>query len=372
MGVADLIPGFSGGTVAFIVGIYPDLVRSILTLNSHTLRLLLTLRIRDFFRSTAWEFLSALALGIVISALTFVHAIRSMLAQPKLHTYLMAAFFGLVVASVVICGSRLRRWGAVDLLLAFLGALFALCSVLGALNRDVAPGYDIPIAKERVDLSVEAYNYNPNREQLLNVPPSTVKSMILQGVISPTTSIYTHKSGEPSIANQIIKQSNRYIDPFLILSGAVAVSALLLPGISGSYILIILGVYPVIIGALADQVSSWINLSFDGESFRLLVNFTLGIILGLLLFSRLIDWLMQRYFTYTIATIIGFLVGALPAVWPFWSYSYYLFPLTLTPKLQIEAPALPNLFASYFWISLVLAIAAFTLALFMERKFSRR
>ncbi|MDP1836243.1 MAG: DUF368 domain-containing protein [Chlamydiales bacterium] len=373
MGAADLVPGFSGGTVAFIMGIYPSLIRSILSFNPTNLRYLLTLQLPAFFNGIAWEFLLALVSGIFLSLITWVHVIHHMLGDPQLRMYLMSAFFGLVIASIGICARQVREWNAAQIFWAFAGAGLAFLSVIGAMQHDIEKDtYDVAFPSTRIPKlsnDIVVNNYDHKTQRLLAVPEAAVSAMLVQGIISESTPAYSNVQNQEGVVQDFVqKQSKSYISPYIIFCGAIAICALLLPGISGSYLLVIMGLYSVIIGALADLVFSWTHLSFDVDAFMILANLAVGIGLGLSIFARIVGWLMRNYHDQTVATMTGFVIGAMPAIWPFWSYTYQLMPLRLQdgPQLQLMEPLMPDVVASYFWISVVVAALAFALAFLLE------
>lgn len=158
------------------------------------------------------------------------------------------------------------------------------------------------------------------------------------------------------------------IDPWLILCGAIGISAMLLPGISGSYLFMVLGVYATIVGSLANFTGGLKALSFDLDAFLVLVNVLIGICLGAFTISRVISWLFAHYHATTIALLIGFMVGALRAVWPFWTYRYVTIPTQLAkgPQLEVVEPILPDFTSPLFWGALACAIAGFLLVILLE------
>lgn len=161
-----------------------------------------------------------------------------------------------------------------------------------------------------------------------------------------------------------------HIDPWLILCGAIGISAMLLPGISGSYLFMILGVYGTIVGALADFTGALKGFSFDADAFFVLMNVLVGICLGAFTISRLISWLFAHYHSTTIALLIGFMVGALRAVWPFWSYRYITIPTQLAKGAQLQAvePILPDIASPLFWGALACGLGGFLLVFVLEKK----
>ena len=230
MGAADVVPGVSGGTIAFISGIYIELINSIKSLNIKALKVL-----RHQGLAAAWQhingnFLAVLLAGVFTSLFSLAQVMQYLLAQYPLP--LWSFFTGLIVGSVIYLLRQHPPSLAVD------KGLF----VLG-----IALAYGLSIA------------------------PATA----LEG--DHTT---------------------------MFFAGTIALCAMILPGISGSFILVLLGLYPVFIGAIA-------NVQLD-----ILLVFGSGGILGLMAFSRLLSWLLDNYQTMVIALMCGFLVGSLNIIWP--------------------------------------------------------
>ncbi|HPQ57441.1 MAG TPA: DUF368 domain-containing protein [Flavobacteriales bacterium] len=230
MGAADVVPGVSGGTIAFISGIYEELLASIRALGPDTLAVLRAQGPAAAWRQFNGGFLLTLVAGIATSVLLLVRPITWLLEhQPVL---IWSFFFGLIAASVLVCGRLVRHWTV--------GPLVGL--VLGA-----GAAYAVGV--------LHAGN------------------------------------GSDSLW-------------FYFLAGAIAICAMILPGISGSFILLLLGAYGPVMEAV--------------KSFDLVVVGTVGLgaILGLMSFSRLLTWMFQRHHDLTVATLSGFLLGSLSIVWP--------------------------------------------------------
>ncbi len=230
MGMADVVPGVSGGTVAFITGIYAQLLQSIRNISVGSLPLLLKKDFQGLWQHISGNFLLTLALGIITGVLLLANVLHQILQQtPHL---LWSFFFGLIAASSVFMIVQLQRrsWKEV---------VAGLCGVIMAAGLAL----QTPIAVE------------------------------------------------PSLL-------------VVFAAGAVAICAMILPGISGSFILLLLGLYEYIIISIK---------TFD--LFPLSV-FVSGCIIGLLSFSHLVHFLLERYKTVTLAVLIGFMVGALVKVWP--------------------------------------------------------
>jgi putative membrane protein len=234
MGAADIVPGVSGGTIALIAGIYQRLINALGSIGPSLWQVFRAdggiKGLLAVWRQVDATFLLVLLLGIVTSFATLAGMIKYLLDnQPLL---IWSFFFGLVVATVVILLSEIKRWTAARASLFIAGLLIAV--------------------------------------------------FISQLPISSAT---------PSL-------------PYLFFAGAIAICAMILPGISGSFILLLMGAYDAVLEAV--------------DTFNLTVVFTLmaGMLTGLLLFTRLLKWLLSKYYQATLALLTGFIAGSLVKVWP--------------------------------------------------------
>ena len=252
MGAADVVPGVSGGTIAFISGIYEELLRSIHACTPLALVSLFRDGPKVFWRRINGTFLSVLFSGILFSIATLARLITYLLDhQPLL---LWSFFFGLIVASILFIWRQLVRKGFWEYLFLFLGLCAALASAFA--------------------------------------PPVQ-------------------------------------LDPTLFVifgAGMLAICAMILPGISGSFILLLLGMYSVILGAVSRA------------DFSMLTIFALGCVAGLMLFSRLLSWLLSRFHGITLSVLTGFLAGSLVMVWP-WRESTFTTSKGHADTLQLLAPS---------------------------------
>jgi putative membrane protein len=158
-----------------------------------------------------------------------------------------------------------------------------------------------------------------------------------------------------------------------MLCGSLAASAMLLPGVSGAYLLQILGMYSSVISALADLTGGIRSGTLNMDALLLLGSLLIGIIAGLLLFSRLINWMLQHARSVTIGALSGFMIGALGAVWPFWSHQFIWNPLKLDkgPLLHPLEPFLPSLNDPTTWAALAFTGLGFSLIISLEAIASR-
>lgn len=362
MGMADIVPGVSGGTVTFILGYYENLIESIKSLNATAIKAILTLRFNLFFKTVKWKFLSALLLGISFSLVNLAHFFNYALGNETYRTLLYALFFGLIIAASILCILRIRQWRLSTLALLFAGllsAFFLTNPQLKSVSKE--PLYFVKILPPSIaPLEVaKVQNYDPGTQMLSNISESMLEAMLAKGVVSGNDFVYRSDTKEEGMVKQFVSSNGmRIIDWWIVLCGAIGICAMLLPGISGSYLLTILGAYPVVIGALADFTSGVKHWKFDVDAFYILLSIGLGIIIGALTFSRAVSWLLRHYHDAAMAFLAGSMVGALRTIWPFYTYLYTLHPLRLDKGifLQTEAPFLPNLTTPLF-------IQAFSLTL---------
>ena len=231
MGAADVVPGVSGGTIAFISGIYEELLNSISSFNFSLINVFKNEGFKSVWIKVNGNFLVSLFVGILISVLSLAKLIESMLENHPI--VIWSFFFGLVLASIIYIGKQITKWTK--------GSF--LCLILGAI------------------LAFYITTLNP--------------------MVSANSSPW-----------------------FLFLAGMIAICAMILPGISGSFILVLLGAYKPVLNAL------------NTKDFVSIIIFLVGAILGLLSFSRILKWLFSTYKNYTLATLTGFIIGSLNKIWP--------------------------------------------------------
>ena len=230
MGAADVIPGVSGGTIAFITGIYEELINSIKSVNLSSLKLLLTFKFKDFWQAINGTFLLSLFTGIAISIISLAKGLKYLLDHYPILVW--SFFFGLVVASAIYVARTIPSW-----------------------------------------------------------KPGTVAAGIAGIVVAYYITVLT-----PAEANTTYW--------FIFLSGAIAICAMILPGISGSFILVLLGMYKFILEAVGNF------------QFAIIVTFLAGAAIGIVSFSNVLSWLLKKYHNITISMLAGFMVGSLNKVWP--------------------------------------------------------
>ncbi|MTB51098.1 DUF368 domain-containing protein [Lewinella sp. W8] len=263
MGIAEAIPGVSGGTIAFITGIYERLLLAIgKILGPEVIGTLRKEGIVAAWKAADGGFLLQLGIGMVGGLILAVLGITELLVHYP--PVVWGFFFGLIISSAIYIGRQITHWGGVSIVLLILGIAIAYF--------------------------------------LTTINPMAGSSSLL----------------------------------FVFLAGAIAISALILPGISGSFILLLLGMYTVVFTAVRDLVGGELG------KIQIVIVFALGCLIGLALFSRLLTYTFKSYPNQTLAILTGFMLGSLNKLWPWRN------PLTtrLNSKGEevalLEVPVLPD------------------------------
>lgn len=276
MGAADIVPGVSGGTMAFILGIYETLIHAIKSFNFEALRLALSLKVKELLVYISFRFLLALGLGLLAAIVLLSGFLSAVMDDEQGRTLLFAFFFGLVLASILTIGVKVR-WASASI------AMF----VVGAVSAFV----------------------------IVNIVPAEAD----------------HSA------------------PMLFLSGMIAITAMILPGISGSFMLLILGQYDYVLTAVSER------------DLPPVIIVGLGAVAGIIAFSRVLSFLLAHYYHVTVALLVGFMAGSLWKIYP-WKEC-------LTSDLDrhgdfrclAEQNVRPDLTAGDFWLALALMIGGFLL-----------
>ena len=287
MGAADVVPGVSGGTIAFISGIYEELLASISAINIANLKLLKNEGIKAAWKAINGNFLLALLSGIFISIISLAKLITWLLENKPILVW--SFFFGLVLASILFVSKQITKWNASAIILFIIGA-------------------------------VAAYYIT-----------------ILHPAISESSSLL-----------------------FYFFAGALAICAMILPGISGSFILVLLGAYKPILKALD---------ALQYKDIKLLAVVAFGAVVGILSFSKLLNWLFDHHKNSTLAVLTGFILGSLNKIWP-WKE-------TLTWRLDSHGVKIPFNEQSVspfsyqgdpqLMMAIILLIAGFLLIILLEK-----
>lgn len=277
MGAADVIPGVSGGTIAFIMGIYGELLNSIKSINGEAFRLFFSGKFVAFWKHINGTFLASLFAGILISVFSLARLMKYLLEFHPIP--LWSFFFGLILASAVYILKGLDKWNIQNII---------------SLLAGVATGAFICLAS----------------------PGQTPDELW-----------------------------------FIFLSGAIAICAMILPGISGSFILLLLGKYEFVMSAVSS-----LNIP-------VLLVFALGCAVGIVSFSHFLSWLLKKYYMLTIALLSGFMLGSLLKVWP-WKVpgSTEGFDFPALPGTYAEVTGLDPL----LWQSVAFAVIGLAIVLGIE------
>ena len=287
MGIANIIPGVSGGTIALITNIYEDLIFSLRSFNYRALKLILNLKFKDFSKHVNLKFISLVFSGSIASVFSVAKLFEFLFERYPSHIW--ALFFGLIVASIYYVGKRIKKWGLSTFFSLFAGIIIAYLLTVGASGSE------------------------------------------------NTNSLY------------------------ILLCGAIGTSGMLLPGLSGSFILILMGNYELIL------VESIVNLNV-----KILSLFLIGSVLGLLIFSHAIAFLLKKYKNQTIAILTGFMIGSIHIIWPFKdklavnrNIDLSLFDITLAYNYKFPFDA-----SIYFISTLVLMVIGFLSVSLIENRSS--
>lgn len=238
MGAANVIPGVSGGTIAFVTGIYERLINSIKSFDGAALKLLLGRKFTELFKHTDAGFLTALMLGVVVALLTLARALKYGFEH---HPVLVSAlFFGLIAASIWSVFKMVKHWTGGAVIGLLIGCAIAVSMAF------------LPQAQEN-------------------------QSLI-----------------------------------YLMICGVVAMCSMIIPGISGSFVLILMGNYNLI---MVESLTRLGDMKFK-EALTVLIPVGIGAVLGMFALSRLLSWLFRRFHDVAVATITGFVAGSLVTIWP--------------------------------------------------------
>ena len=244
MGAADVVPGVSGGTIAFISGIYEELIETIHKLDFGFFKVWKKEGVSKAWKGYNLGFLFVLFAGVLTSILSLAKIITWLLANHPILVW--SFFFGLVIASIVYISNQITRWN--------LRSVFAIIIAAGL-------SYFITIIEP------------------VGTPDSTW---------------------------------------FLFFAGFIAIIAMILPGISGSFILLLLGAYEAVMRTVTQFIEGVYSMDWAlfSEAFIKLMVFALGAILGLKTFSRVLNWMFKHHKNTTLAVLTGFMIGALNKIWP--------------------------------------------------------
>lgn len=262
MGAANVIPGVSGGTIAFITGIYDQLIHSLKSFDLHAIKLLFSFKIKELSDYVNLPFLIALMSGVFISLISIGKGLKYLFELgPNYEIQIWAFFFGLIMASVIFVGRTISKWNTSTIITTLLGV-----------------GVAITLAFLK--------------------PASQNESML-----------------------------------YIVICGIIAMSSMLLPGLSGSFVLILMGNYQLI---MLDAIPN--------GNIKIIALVGIGAVIGFVILSRLISFLLDKHKDNTIGGLAGFILGSLIIIWP-WKEKIYLTDETGVEILKKGKPVVQ----SYEW-----------------------
>tara|TARA_B100000768_G_scaffold4457_1_gene5559 strand:+ start:62 stop:955 length:894 start_codon:yes stop_codon:yes gene_type:complete len=281
MGIANVIPGVSGGTVALITGIYQELLKSLKSFDKQAFSLLLTLNFKEFGIYTNLSFLAYVFGGSLISLFSIASLFKFLFKNYPLEIW--SLFFGLILASIIFIGQRIKTWNFQSYLAIIIGTLVAL--------------------------------------SLTFITPSAENNNLF----------------------------------YVFLCGIIGISGMILPGLSGSYILILMGNYELL---MVRSVSE-----FD---IPLLLTFLFGSIFGLLVLSNFLHWLINKYYSVTLAGLTGFIIGSLSIIWP-WKVVSESIIINGKEKVLSYDLFFPNQLDTHNIVSIIMMIIGFFIVYLIEK-----
>ena len=231
LGIANIIPGVSGGTIALITGVYEELINSLKSFDIKALRLLVSFDFVGFIKYTNLYFLLAFFTGSIVSVFSIANLFKFLFANFPIMIW--SFFFGLILASVYFVGKRIKKWSSTNIIILSIGSAMAISL---------------------------------------------------------------------SFLTPAAENNNLF---FVFICGIIGISGMMLPGLSGSFILILLGNYELLMVTAVTELN-----------YLLLAIFLLGSVVGLLSFSHVLAWVLKRYKDATLSLLAGFILGSLTIIWP--------------------------------------------------------
>ncbi|MBT8036379.1 MAG: DUF368 domain-containing protein [Verrucomicrobiae bacterium] len=291
MGAANVVPGVSGGTIAFITGIYERLIDALKSFDFHALRCLMKFDFAAFARHVDLGFLVALGLGVLTSILTLAKLLKQ--AFEVCPVFVGAFFFGLILASIFSVGRMVNRWRSVEIIALLVGLAVAVwLAFLNPAGEDTRPAY-------------------------------------------------------------------------LVACGVAGTCSMIIPGISGSFILLLMGNYKLIV---LDAVNDLRQLDFSA-SLPVLIPVAIGAVVGLVALSHMLSWLFKRYHDTAVALISGFVVGSLAIIWP-WKHAVY--STVIKDKVVSWRCICPDFQLSDTWLAIAWLVAGVAIIGVMEKLAAKR
>lgn len=231
MGIANVIPGVSGGTIALITNIYEEIINSLKSFDTTAFKLLLSFKIKELVKHTNLYFVTAIFSGSIVSVFTIANLFEYLFVYYPISIW--SFFFGLILASIIFVGKRVQNW--------------------------------------RIQ---------------------SISTLIIGIGIAFSISLATPATENPNLF-------------FVFICGIIGISGMILPGLSGSYILILLGNYKLLMVTAVTELN-----------ITLLSMFFLGSVFGLMSFSHILSWVLKNYKDATLSLLTGFIIGSLSIIWP--------------------------------------------------------
>ena len=280
MGVANVIPGVSGGTIALITDIYEELINSLKSFDKKALKLLFSLKIEELIQYTNFYFLATVFSGSIVSVFTIASIFKYLF--DNFPVLIWALFFGLILASIIFIGKRVQNWNLQSTIALIIGVTIA---------------------------------------------------------------------ASLSLMNPLTENSNLF---FVFVCGIIGISGMMLPGLSGSYILILLGNYKLLMVTAVTEIN-----------ITLLSVFFLGSAFGLMIFSHILSWVLKKYKDATLALLTGFILASLNIVWP-WKVIVENVKINTEVKVIAHKSIFPTEITNNNLLAITLILAGFLLVYFLE------
>lgn len=290
MGIADIVPGVSGGTIAFITGIYDNLIKSISSVDKTFVSLLLKFKIKDAFNHLNGSFLVPLFIGIFAAIISMSKVMHYLMNEYP--TYTWSLFFGLIAASILYIGKQIK---------------------------------DIKSFKN-----------------IISILAGTIVAYLIVSLIPAQT------------PNSTL---------FIFGSGMIAICAMILPGISGSFLLLILGKYAFVTGA--------VKAPFNPGSLEIIAIFAMGCLVGILSFSKVLNYLLAHFHNTMMCFLTGFMLGSMKKIWP-WKETLETTIIRGKTYILKEENILPTSFDQSVLFAILLMLVGFILVLAIEKMAKRK
>ena len=306
MGAADVVPGVSGGTIAFITGIYEELLDTIRGFNLSVFKTLKEEGVKATWQKTNATFLVVLFAGIFTSVISLAKGITFLLVTYPI--LLWAFFFGLIVASSLIISRYIKEWN---------------WKTIGIMVVGAAVAYYITIAA-----------------------PSQIPDGLL----------------------------------YIFLAGCIAICAMILPGISGSFILLLLGAYATVLGSISGLVDGLkaVDTKLIMDNGLNIGVFMIGCVVGIISFSNFLSWMFKKAYSLTMALLTGFMIGSLNKVWPWKETTEFRINSHGEEVPFLQSNVTPSNFEALYgepsqlWFAIGLCIFGFLVVFVMEKMASSK